>query len=167
MRITIVPVDKIVIIDGQPRINIDFDIDPKIHALQWYETWGEVEYKQTPGQDYVHNKIVNSLDGFESALSAWENWIDPDAPTVPTIPTAPADRNIAVVSMRQARLVLLKHNMLDSVELYIKSTDKSIQIEWEYATIVEKNNPLVTSIAALLQLSQEDVDLLFIEANSL
>jgi hypothetical protein len=66
------------------------------------------------------------------------------------------------VTMRQARLALLKNGLLDVVNSGI--TDPSAKIEWEYATEVERNNVLVTSLKSLLNLSEQDVDNLFILA---
>lgn len=44
-RITLVPSDGVVIVDGDVQNGIDFsDMDPMIHAVQWYDTIGEIEY---------------------------------------------------------------------------------------------------------------------------
>lgn len=42
--ITVVPEDKIVIIDGE-CINFDFDAPANIHAVQWQDDKGHVEFK--------------------------------------------------------------------------------------------------------------------------
>jgi hypothetical protein len=46
-RYTIVPSDRMIIIDlNQYADRVDFTgIDPTIHAVQWYDTVGEIEYK--------------------------------------------------------------------------------------------------------------------------
>ncbi|MCK4784634.1 MAG: hypothetical protein KAV87_12850 [Desulfobacteraceae bacterium] len=44
MNLTIVPIDKVVHIDGVYLI-FDFDIDPSIHAVQWDGEKGEIEHK--------------------------------------------------------------------------------------------------------------------------
>lgn len=72
MRLTIVCDDNIVIKDGIAHI-LDSTLFPSnIHALQWYGTWGEVEFKHTPGENKLQNKKIDNLSEFESLLSAWE-----------------------------------------------------------------------------------------------
>jgi hypothetical protein len=44
MKVSIVPDDKVIIIDGKP-IEFDYSISSDIHAIQWYKTEGEIEYK--------------------------------------------------------------------------------------------------------------------------
>jgi hypothetical protein len=45
MRVTISADDKQVYVGGEPHIVNVSDLDPAIHAVQWYDTAGEVEYK--------------------------------------------------------------------------------------------------------------------------
>ena len=66
-----------------------------------------------------------------------------------------------VVSMRQARLALLGADLLDIVETAIQATDKAVQIEWEYATEVRRDSPLVVSLSQSLGLTEEMLDNLF------
>jgi len=73
----------------------------------------------------------------------------------------------SVVSMRQARLALLQSGLLDSVETFMLSAPAATKIEWEYATEVNRNYGLVLALAAQLNLSEEDIDNLFITAGSL
>lgn len=74
----------------------------------------------------------------------------------------------ASVSMRQARLALLAIGKLDDVASAIaakSSPDRErAQIEWEYATRVERSSALLADLSALLGL---DLDALFIEAAAL
>lgn len=55
MRLTIIPDDKLISVNDEYILNIQQDfswISPNIHAVQWYDTWGEVEYKdvKTPNE---------------------------------------------------------------------------------------------------------------------
>lgn len=68
--------------------------------------------------------------------------------------------------MRQARLQLLEVGLLDDVEAFI-SSDRKSQIEWEYATSVERYSPLVEAIKGALSLSNEQIDDMFLEASKL
>lgn len=67
----------------------------------------------------------------------------------------------AVVSMRQARLALLQQNLLATVDAAIAQGGHADQIEWEYATTVDRNSALVTNMAAALSLTEQDLENLF------
>lgn len=76
------------------------------------------------------------------------------------------------ITPRQARLVLAKHGLLASVSAAIAAIEDEQQrqvaeIEWEYATRIERSAPWVTALYAALGLDQAGVDSLFIEAATL
>jgi len=75
------------------------------------------------------------------------------------VPAAPTQ-----VTMRQARLALLAAGLLDDVEGWMTSADRAVQIEWEYATVVERKSLLVVGLASVLGLTDEQVDVLFVDA---
>lgn len=77
----------------------------------------------------------------------------------PIIPTT--------VSMRQARLALLQSNLLDTVNAAINQGGEADKITWEYATEVSRSDALVSNMAIALNLSETDLDNLFILASSL
>lgn len=81
----------------------------------------------------------------------------PDPPVVPTIST--------IVSMRQARLALLRAGLLDAVNGAIANMvgvpGVEARIEWEFATTVERNSPLVQNTAVALGLTETQLDELF------
>lgn len=81
------------------------------------------------------------------------------APYVP--PPAPP---VTQVTMRQARLALLAADLLDDVEAMMTQADRAVQIEWEYATVVDRASPLVASISSSLGLSDAEIDALFVNA---
>lgn len=70
-----------------------------------------------------------------------------------------------VITMRQARLVLLANNLLDKVNAAI--TEPNELIWWEYSTLVEANNAMVIAVLTGLGLTEPDIDDLFIQANLL
>lgn len=70
------------------------------------------------------------------------------------------------ITMRQARLYLLQISLLDSVDL-ILATNRAWQIEWEYATEVQRSSILVAALAEQLGLTSEQLDNMFIEASKL
>jgi hypothetical protein len=65
------------------------------------------------------------------------------------------------ISMRQARLELLNRNLLDDVNTALSSLSQAAQIEWEYATEVRREHPLVAQLSALLNMSESDMDSFF------
>jgi len=71
----------------------------------------------------------------------------------------------AVVSMRQARLALLGAGILTQVNEALAGMEgvqgEAARIEWEYATSVERNSPLVDGLAAALNLDPAALDNLF------
>ena len=70
------------------------------------------------------------------------------------------------ITMRQARLYLLSAGLLSQVNS-ILSQNEAWKIEWEYATDVVKNSPLVVALANQLDLSAEAIDTMFNEASKL
>lgn len=73
MRVTIIPSDGFVSVDGKGYggLNLSF-IDPSIHAVQWYGESGEVEVKNPATGKMVENRDIASLDEFQSAIAAWQ-----------------------------------------------------------------------------------------------
>lgn len=68
------------------------------------------------------------------------------------------------VTMRQARLALLAVDLLDDVEAAVASQGRAAQIEWEYATDVQRTHPLIAAVQAAKGLTDADVDQLFLAA---
>ena len=77
---------------------------------------------------------------------------------------APPAPPVTQVSMRQARLALLAADLLDDVEAMIVQADRAVQIEWEYATVVDRASPLVEAIGTALNLTDVQIDALFADA---
>ena len=71
-----------------------------------------------------------------------------------------------VITMRQARLQLLEVGLLDDVEAIV-ALDRKSQIEWEYASEVYRESPLIESIKGALNLTDVQIDNMFIEASKL
>ena len=75
MKFTIIPEDKLIIIDGLGYSPLAFKIDANIHAVQWYGEFGEIEYKpeMTPnGVSKPLNKSIMEYSAFEKVLTAWQ-----------------------------------------------------------------------------------------------
>jgi len=75
------------------------------------------------------------------------------------------------VTMRQAKLALLHAGTLDTIDHLIANMPgiqgKAAKIEWEYSVTVRRDSPLVKSLSPILGLTEEQLDNLFILANSL
>lgn len=121
----------------------------------------------------VHDSVVVNIAKAGAPLEL--NWVASDVAQIgwlyadgefspPPEPTVPVP---AVVSMRQARLALLQAGLLASVETAMAGASAADQIEWEYATEVRRDSPLVVSMTAALGWTAEQVDDLFRTAASL
>jgi hypothetical protein len=73
MRVTIIPIDGSVSVDGKRfgELNLSF-MDASVHAVQWYETHGEIEVKDPVTGRMVANEIITSIDAFQPAIDVWQ-----------------------------------------------------------------------------------------------
>lgn len=85
MRVTIIPSDKAVIIDGVGVLVEDVtQIAERIHAVQWDGTKGHIEYVQHEDY-YTPNVEINNLDAYEPYIQqALDTIANP--PAVPELP---------------------------------------------------------------------------------
>lgn len=75
MRVTIVPEDGFVSVDGFGISGIDMaSIDSNIHAVQWYGTSGEIERKNELGR-IVSNESFDSMNQFFSVIALYNEAI--------------------------------------------------------------------------------------------
>ena len=73
MRVTIIPVDGFVSVDGVGFGGFDLSfIDTSVHAVQWYETHGDIEVKDPVTGRMVANEVITSIDAFQPAISLWQ-----------------------------------------------------------------------------------------------
>lgn len=73
MRLIIVPKDGFVSVDGEGYMNLDLSsLDSDIHAVQWYETEGEIEWKDSRGR-MVSNEVITSIEQFQPVLDLWQS----------------------------------------------------------------------------------------------
>lgn len=70
------------------------------------------------------------------------------------------------ITPRQARLKLLELGLLDSLEVII-TTNRAWQIEWDFATEVKRDSPLVDAVATQAGMTDEQLDAMFKEAAKL
>ena len=94
MRLIIIPSDSFVAVDGdsthRPLDLSACNIPQNIHALQWYETEGEIEFDDLidPFAPKPPNEIIESLPEWALAcVGVWEAWTPPAPPTASDQPT--------------------------------------------------------------------------------
>lgn len=80
--------------------------------------------------------------------------------------------NSLTLTARQIRLWLLSKGILpahiDAVISSLPEPQKSaVQIDWEYATIFERSNPMINQLGVALGLTTEEIDIGFNEAKTL
>lgn len=89
------------------------------------------------------------------------SWVAPNAAVPPT------------VSARQVRIWLIQNGIsLSSVEASINNIEDPIlkeitKVEWEYAPYIERNHPMLATLAQALGLTQEQLDQAFIQAQNI
>lgn len=72
MRVTIIPEDGFVSVDGEGFSSLDLSfMASDVHAVQWYETEGELEIKDARGRA-VRNENITDLTPYQPALDAWQ-----------------------------------------------------------------------------------------------
>lgn len=108
MRITIVPDDQFVSKDSVGYHGIDMtNLDPTIHAVQWFDTEGWIEYKEywdSKEKKIVkpENKIIDNIDDFQTQLDEWDQ----------------ADYNAhhpeVVPNTKELNVVIAKQKLIDS-----------------------------------------------------
>lgn len=73
MKVTIVPEDGSVCIDGEGYGGLNLSwIEASIHAIQWYGERGEIERKNPATGKMTSNEEINSIEPFQLALDAWD-----------------------------------------------------------------------------------------------
>ena len=66
----------------------------------------------------------------------------------------------------QSKLQLLEIGLLDEVEAIV-SADRKVQLYWEYALVIERDNEILLMITSALGMTEDEVDEFFITASKL
>lgn len=136
------------------------------YALLIDNQFKEIRFYSEIPPDIPHKKITwhtvireygNAFEGLEN-----NNWVirTVDPSTLP--PQVPYS-----VTPRQVRLLLLQQNLLTDVEALIAQQDEATKITWQYALEFRRDDPLLNQLAVNLNLTQEQLDQFFIDANAL
>jgi len=71
MRLTIIRNDGFVSVNNEGFSDLDLSfMDAGIHAVQWYETEGEVERRDNRGR-IIANEEITSIEQFQQAVDVW------------------------------------------------------------------------------------------------
>lgn len=118
------------------------------------------------GENFVFSPVVTlkaeDKDSYEYPQDGWY-WFDTFDEALQFFAGFKSSDSI---TMRQARLYLLSKGLLSQVNSIV-SQNEAWKIEWEYATDVVKNSPLVSALANQLNLNAEIIDTMFNEASKL
>lgn len=97
MRLTIIPIDGFVNVDGtskfQPLDLSGCGVPADVHALQWYETRGWIEFRddEDPFTPKPANQDITELPAWANAcVQVWEQWTPPAPPPEAEQPQTPA-----------------------------------------------------------------------------
>lgn len=129
-------------------------------------------YKKDAGQLLVAPNFVlnaayelreDSHDQHVYPVDGWYWFADLDA----AMAGMPSATQPATITMRQCRLALLHAGLLDTVESLVGSLGAEAAIEWNFASVVTRDSPLLSSIATAAGLSEQAVDDLFAAAAGL
>jgi hypothetical protein len=66
----------------------------------------------------------------------------------------------------QCKLQLLEIGLLDEVEALV-AADRKVQLYWEYALVIERDNEILLMITSALGMTEDEVDEFFITASKL
>jgi hypothetical protein len=181
--------DSTAVLDTATRRCIYLDQPPTIHSeafAKWRDGWTEVIPARreviTPARDEVKpawiEKVGNeyvehpekTIHHDEVAINHPEQTIvhephEPDPYVAP--PAPPPAPPVKVITMRKARRALHGAGLLDAVEAAVAAADKTVQIDWDTATEVERDWPALITMQAALGLTDAQIDDLFIQASQL
>ena len=168
MRMTILPAQRIVIIDGQARGPLLLDVAANIHAVQWYGAKGEIEFVDHDGDGPISrppNERFTDIGRFQSAIDAWSAWT-PSTPLVPPGSTVPPE-----ITNFQARAVLMGmpgsaegRTLFEDVDDTLRAMGGTAWQAWEYANTITRNGVLVQQMAAQFGLTDANLDEMFRQA---
>ena len=142
-----------VTVDGV-SFEIPTPLDAEFDAVQYHR--GRVVLEEPLMIEAEESKYQYAID----------EWVE--AKRISEIPVVEEVSPITTVTMRQARLALLQSGILQTVtDAIANGTDEAMKIEWEYATMIERDWASLIALTGTLGMTAEQLDELFILAGSL
>ena len=153
--------------------NTSFPKHPSADSLAEYNVF-PLNYDPQPDFDIVEAGAIEQRVGGEFVdeegtlvpgfYGWWQSWTGRNK-------TAEEKRTNMIVTMRQARLALAEQGLLsqvqDAISLIPEPDKTKIEIEWEYASEVDRNSSWVSVLQPALGVTDEQIDDLFILARTL
>ncbi|CAN5642982.1 hypothetical protein BH10PSE5_BH10PSE5_19510 [soil metagenome] len=109
----------------------------------------------TEGQEVDTQALDVDADG----VPFWSVTLREATPPTPFVPQ--------VITRLQAKLALNAAGLLDDVEAFVASADRSLQIYWTETSDIHRDHALITGSAEALRWSDDQVDALFIAAKQI
>lgn len=102
-RITIIPSDTFCSIDGVGYDGVDMaSVASNVHAVQWYDTTGWIEFSLSPDGSKPANETITSLTQFQPVLSSWEEVDYEHKNPPPPPPPTPEQNKASAIAMLTA-----------------------------------------------------------------
>lgn len=118
--------------------------------------------KSTAQYQTLEQKVTDSIEARAAVVVKELPWnVAPELPPPEINPVPEA------VTPLQIRMAINKMGLREQVEAYVLTLSQSEQDAWEYATIVERTNPVLVNGAIALGKTEEELDQLFILASTL
>lgn len=114
---------------------------------------------RTADSAFVPNEASN-MDRVE-----YEAWLAAGNTPDPYVPPVPP--KVTKVTPRQARLALLAAGLLPQVQAAVDAANGATKITWEYASEIDRNDPLIATLGLALGLTDAQIDALFETAATL
>lgn len=97
---------------------------------------------------------------------AYQQWLAEG--NTPNLYIPPPDPIPQQVPMWAVRVVLTNHSLFDAAQAAITASDNvALKAIWEYGNFADRGSAAIASLAAALNLTDEQVDGMFVEANSI
>jgi hypothetical protein len=135
----------------------------------WTGNARDITDKQGRPQGWVQSEVAPQITGAQ--VAQWQNgWTVLDE--YPPLPPAPVIIP-AVVTMAQARKALILGGISiasvnTAIDGIVDATERELaQTDWEYSAAVRRDSALVTSLGPILDLTDEQIDDLFVLADTL
>lgn len=105
--------------------------------------------------------MIKLVDGEEIEMTPEEEvaWISSLSPELPTVPDS--------VSARQFKLQLLTAGLIDQVDDWIKTQDRSVQISYEYSGSFVRSSPMMQEGFRAMGFTPQQIDEFFTQAAKL
>lgn len=117
--------------------------------------------KLSPQYAILEQKIADGINARASIVVKDPPWVVPEVIPPPVINPVPQ-----AVTPLQIRMAINAMDLREQVEAYVATLDQTAQDAWEYATIIERNNPILVNGAIAMGKTVEELDQLFILADS-